>query len=149
MDRQIIVFGTTAIVAHEPAYEGQAPVYVNRCPHHGYEAWSTGKLERALAMEADVYVCTVLPRFRPEDAWWRELVPAERIYKPVTDARGTMAQAFDHFINAPWRRLLRDLGKPWPANAKDALEWRLTLDGSRRAHGILYGGHLQGAVSAS
>lgn len=142
----IVVFGTTAIVSERPMYPGQPPVYENPCPTHGRMAWSTGKLERALAMGHDVYVCTVLPLFRPEDAWWRKLIAPDRIYRPVGDARGKLEETFDHFINDPWRRFLTDIGRALPAGVDDALEWRETLDGS---DGLLYGGHLSGFAGAA
>ena len=137
----IVVFGTTAIVSELPMFPGQRPVYENACAVYGYKAWSSGRFERALADGSDVYVVTVLPLFRPEDAWWRALVPPERIYRPVADARGSAEEAFDHFVNDPWRRFLADIGRPWPDGVTDALEWRETLDGS---DGLLYGGRLAG-----
>lgn len=141
MQHLIVVFGTTAIVSERPVFPGQGPVYENGCPKHGYKAYSTGKLETALAAGYEVYVCTVIPLFRPEDAWWRRLVPPERIYRPITDATGEAEQVFDHFINDPWRRFLEDIGRAWPEGIDDAIEWRETLDGS---DGLLYGGRLQG-----
>jgi hypothetical protein len=142
----IIVFGTTDINSEKPAYPGQAPVYVNACPKHGYAVWSTGKLEAALATGHDVYVCTVIPIFRPEDAWWRTLVPADRIYRPLPDACGPREAAFNHFVNDPWRRFLADIGRPWPKGVDDAIEWRTSLDGS---DGLLYGGRLGGVGGAA
>ncbi len=142
----IVVFGTTAILSERPSYPDQAPIYENRCARHGYKVWSTGKLERALAEGHEVYVCTVIPLFRPEDAWWRALVPPDRIYRPRTDARGTRQEAFDHFINEPWRRFLADIGRDWPPGVGDAIVWRETLDGSS---GLLYGGHLIGFAGAA
>jgi hypothetical protein len=137
----IVVFGTTAMMSGDPAYPGQEPIYRNTCPQHGYDVYSTGKFEAALALGHDVYVVTVIPLFRPEDAWWREMLPAERIYRPVTDARGLLSQIYDHFINAPWKRFYRDMGRAWPEGVKDAFTWRESLDGS---NGILYGGRIQG-----
>ena len=142
----IVVFGTTAIVSEHPMYPGQPPVYENRCLIHGYRSWSSGKLERALGEGHDVYVCTVLPLFRPEDAWWRALVPPDRIYRPVSDARGKPEEAFDHFVNDPWRRFLADIGRSWPRGVDDAIEWRETLDGS---DGLLYGGRLAGFAGSA
>ncbi|HJV32880.1 MAG TPA: hypothetical protein VJ694_02530 [Patescibacteria group bacterium] len=142
----IVVFGTTDIMSEDPAYDGQEPIYVNACPQHGYKLWSSGKLERALGEGHDVYVVTVVPLFRPEDAWWRELVPAERIYRPVTDARGEPSQAYDHFINGPWKRFLADIGRPWPKGVEDAIAWRSSLDGS---DGLLYGGRLAGFAGSA
>lgn len=142
----IIVFGTTDIANHQPAFPGQAAVYRNSCPKYGYASYSTGKLERSLVMGADVYVCTVLPLFRPEDDWWRALIPAERVFKPNLDARGRPDQTFDHFVNGPWRNFLDHLGRPWPTGVDDALDWRETLDGS---DGLLYGGRLAGHTGAA
>jgi|GEM_PF-2565798 len=142
----IVVFGTTDIMSEEPAYEGQSPIYVHACPNYGYKLWSSGKLERALGEGYDVYVVSVIPLFRPEDAWWRELVPAERVYRPVTDACGEPDRAFDHFINAPWRRFLADIGRPWPRGVDDAIVWRESLDGS---DGLLYGGRLAGFAGSA
>ena len=141
MGSLIVVFGTTDILSEKPVFPGQEPIYVNDCPRHGYRLWSHGKLERAVEQGHEVYVVTVIPIFRPEDAWWRELVPPDRIYRPVTDAHGSPDQAFEHFINAPWKRFLADIGRPWPEGVKDAIEWRRTLDGS---DGLLYGGRLAG-----
>jgi len=141
MERLIVAFGTTTIMSSEPLFPGQPPVYTNDCPEQGYSCYSTGKLEAALAEGHDVYVVTILPLPRPEDAWWRDLVPPERIYSPVLDARGEPEQTFDHFVNGPWRRFLTDLGRRWPEDVKDALIFRETLDGS---NGILYGGRIQG-----
>ncbi|MEK7545900.1 MAG: hypothetical protein AAB554_02370 [Patescibacteria group bacterium] len=142
----IVVFGTTAIISERPAYPGQTPVYAQECPKHGYRLWSTGKLERAIGEGRAVFVCTVIPIFRPEDDWWRALVAADRIYRPVGDARGSAEQVFDHFINDPWRRFLADIGRPWPEGVDDALAWRETLDGS---DGLLYGGHLVGFAGSA
>ena len=146
MKRLITVFGTTAMIAEAPVFPGQPPIYERGCPKHGYKAWSSGKLELALATGHDVYVVTVVPIFRPEDAWWRALVPPERVYRPVGDARGTPDQAFEHFINDPWRRFLSDIGRPWPDGVDDAIEWRETLDGS---DGLLYGGRLAGYAGSA
>jgi len=140
MERLIVAFGTTAIMSGDPLFDGQPPVYRHTCPEHGYDCYSTGKLEAALAEGHDVYVVTIIPLPRPEDAWWRARVPPERIYSPVLDARGTREQIYDHFINDPWRRFLADIGRPWPKGV-DAFTWRETLDGS---NGILYGGRIQG-----
>ena len=144
--RMLAVFGTTAIVSETPMYGGQQPVYENGCPRHGYKIWSSGRLERAIGEGYDVYVVTVIPLFRPEDEWWRELVPADHIYRPVTDARGTAEQVFDHFINDPWRRFLADIGRAWPKGVVDAIAWRETLDGS---DGLLYGGRLAGFAGSA
>lgn len=142
----IVVFGTTAILSETPMFDGQPSVYEHGCPKHGYKVWSSGKLERAIALRHDIYVCTVMPLFRPEDDWWRALVPPERIYRPITDARGTTDQMFEHFINEPWRRFLTDIGRAWPEGVDDAIEWRETLDGS---DGLLYGGHLAGFAGSA
>lgn len=146
MTRLIVVFGTTTIVSHRPVFSGQEPVYEDPDPRYGYQAWSTGKLENALASGHDVYVCTVIPRFRPEDAWWRLYVPPERIYAPAADARGTVDQIKEHFIEGPWRRFLADIGRPWPEGIDDILRWRESLDGSG---GVLYGGHLAGFAGSA
>lgn len=142
----IVVFGTTDIMSEDPAYDGQEPIYANACSAHGYRLWSSGKLERASGEGHSIYVVTVVPLFRPEDAWWRGLVPADRIYRPVADARGERHQAFDHFINGPWRRFLADIGRVLPAGVEDALLWRETLDGS---DGLLYGGRLAGFAGSA
>lgn len=141
---RIAVFGTTAIMSDMPVFKGQQPVHSEIWRRKYYASYSTGRLERALDLGLEVWVCSIRPAFGPQDGWWRKLVPAERVLGTdlsVMDVgRNGMAGLLE-----PWKRLYERFGLLW-GGFTDPFDARDALDGSR---GVIYGGYLQGFVGGT
>jgi hypothetical protein len=110
----VAVFGTRHILTESPVFDGQQPAYQEYFRGDLLAWYSTGKLEEALAKGMEVYVVSIRPVFGQQDAWWQALVPADRVF----NATGIFAAAVNgdplEASFAPWRRLYRQLGVPWP-----------------------------------
>lgn len=140
-DCRIAVFGTTAIATERPVYKGQRPMHQEVWRRKLYLTYSTGRLERALDLGMEVWICSIRPAFGDQDRWWLALVPPERVLctdpSMMMDARNGLARLLE-----PWKRLYERFGLPWGGFA-DPFAARDALDGSR---GVIYGGYLQGFV---
>jgi hypothetical protein len=138
----IVVFGTTHIMSTKPVVRGQQPDYERMSVARQERYYSTGRLEEALELGHDAYVCTVVPVLGPEHGWWRKLVPDDRIFMPdVLNKPMSPEQMHDASLIDPWRRFFQAIGRVWPEHVTDPLEFRETLDGS---DGLLCGGRLRG-----
>lgn len=133
---RVIIFGTTHILSDRPIFRGQKPVHVEVRRGRRLRTYSTGRLEEALALGLEVFVCSIRPAFGPADAWWRGLVDQDRVYNAshifaATDGDAALAAAHE-----PWRQLYRRLRLHWPENRftdiDDPAEWLFEHHGVRR-----------------
>ena len=143
---KVAVFGTRHILADSPVFEGQESVYQEYFDGRLLAWYSTGKLEEALALKMEVYVVSIRPAFGPQDAWWRALVPSERVFNSKRIFAGLMSDDPMAAVFEPWRELFALLGLPWPEGQfkdfDDPAVWLAThyavKDGSMFAgHGLL------------
>lgn len=142
---RIIVLGTSDLARETPAFAGQSPVYEQVWRRRLWRWYSTGRLEQALRIGCEVCVCSVRPVFGPQDAWWRELVRADRTFAPRW--KGASGQQLsERLLYEPWKRFFRHAGLRWPDDGRDGIDVRRGLDGR---FGVLYGGYLQGFTLAS
>jgi hypothetical protein len=86
-----------------------APLLVIPEPHPGHgdmSIFSTGTLERALAAGLDVWVVSTRMQFGDHDAWWRELVRPDQVFKGESEEDR-------QDCNRPWRRCWAAMNIPW------------------------------------
>lgn len=111
--RHIAILSTTDIQAEHPAYPGQAPVPGGTPGRRVPGVWSTGRLEQALRLGLDVFVCSIRPAFGPHDRWWRAMVPPDKVFCADGLLRPFRPSEAERLLIEPWRRLYAALGVRW------------------------------------
>jgi hypothetical protein len=138
-----IVFGSNQLMSDKPTYDGQTPVFqgfVDMLAPTFMTKWSTGRLEKALALGMEAFVLSLKPALGPQDSWWRKIVPPENVFLYEELRAGKLSYVeIGRRAFLPWQRLFVRLGISWESRyestdvARAALATHDVLDGKSAA----------------
>lgn len=110
MEQNLAVFTTSEIFTmFADAKNPQEPKAVLQ---DGTKVYSTGCLERALAVGFVVYVVTTRSKLMDHDKWWMKLVDSDRVF--LTEEGGMYDPRRDEIMMTPWRRLFEAVEIEFP-----------------------------------
>lgn len=116
MKKQVVVFVTSEICVLSPPFKGAVPKYTLNEGSNGqvmYAFYSTGRLEKAIKDDCDVWILNTTPLDQPQTQWWYDLVNSEKILD-LTDfldiesqkALGVMFLLYER-LNLKWDKAVK------------------------------------------